>query len=185
MGGSIRAMSTPGEGSQFTLTLALPVAGAEDTPSPGEDTERAQAADAGEGRRLRILLAEDHAVNRKVVELIFEGLPIDLEMAEDGVEAVRRFATGACDLVLMDIQMPVMDGLEATRAIRTLETEEGRAPTPIVMLTANALPEHRAAGRAAGADGFLTKPIVAADLLAAVQEAVADKADATAAEATA
>ena len=102
-------------------------------------------------------------------------------MAEDGAQAVRRFAAGVDDLVLMDIQMPVMDGLEATRAIRVLEADEARVRTPVVMLTANALPEHQAAGRAAGADGFLAKPIVAGDLLAAVQAAVTDPAEAAAA----
>jgi signal transduction histidine kinase/ActR/RegA family two-component response regulator len=183
MGGTISAVSTPGEGSRFTLTLALPTSDAEAAPeAAAEDLgEPEAAAGAGAGRPLRILLAEDHAVNRKVVQLIFDGLPIELDMAEDGAQAVRRFAAGAYDLVLMDIQMPVMDGLEATRAIRVLEADEARVRTPVVMLTANALPEHQAAGRAAGADGFLAKPIVAGDLLAAVQAAVTDPAEAAAA----
>jgi signal transduction histidine kinase len=180
MGGTISAVSTPGEGSRFTLALALPVADAEEAPSPAENLGEPEVAEDA-GRLLRILLAEDHAVNRKVVQMIFDGLPIELDMAEDGVEAVRQFAVGAYDLVLMDIQMPVMDGLEATRAIRLMEAEEGRVRTPVFMLTANALPEHQAAGRAAGSDGFLTKPIVAGDLLAAVQAAVADRTDAAAA----
>jgi CheY-like chemotaxis protein len=111
-----------------------------------------------------------------VVQLIFDGLDVELTMAVDGVEAVERFATGAYDVVLMDMQMPRMDGLEAIAAIRRSEAASAAPPTPIIMLTANALPEHEAAGRAAGADGFLTKPIVAADLIGAVQAALAESA---------
>ncbi len=168
MGGRVTAVSTPGAGSCFTLRLTLPVAAA---PPAEDEDDRAitpGAADA-DARPLRILVAEDHAVNRRVVELIFEELDVELTMACDGAEAVEAFAPGVFDMVLMDMQMPRMDGLEAIFAIRKREAAEAAARTPIFMLTANALPEHEAAGRMAGADGFLTKPIVAADLLAAVQ----------------
>jgi CheY-like chemotaxis protein len=184
MGGEIGATSTAGAGSRFTLTLDLPLAaGAEDDSDGVADGAGEAVAAAAEdaGRPLSILVAEDHEVNRRVVQLIFDGLDVDLTMAVDGAEAVERFAAGAFDLVLMDMQMPVMDGLEAMAAIRRRETTMAAARTPIIMLTANALPEHEAAGRAAGADAFLTKPIVAADLLAAVQAALtADAAAATA-----
>ena len=73
----------------------------------------------------------------------------------------------------MDMQMPIMDGLPATRAIRSHEREHGRPPTPVIMLTANALPEHKAAGHAAGADLYLTKPIIAGELFAAIDVALA------------
>ena len=169
MGGEVTATSTPGEGSCFTLRLRLPTA-VEAEADDGDATAPELNAD---GRPLRILVAEDHAVNRRVVELIFEDLNVDLTMACDGEEAVAAFAPGAFDMVLMDMQMPRMDGLEAIFAIRKREAADAAARTPIFMLTANALPEHEAAGRMAGADGFLTKPIVAADLLAAVEAAVA------------
>jgi signal transduction histidine kinase/ActR/RegA family two-component response regulator len=171
MGGRISASSTPGVGSRFAVTLSLPLATEADAADgDGADSEQALAAMAeGAGRPLRILAAEDHPVNRQVLRLIFEGLDVSLAMAGDGQEALDQFAPGAFDLVLMDMQMPRMDGLEAMAAIRRREAAEGAAPTPIIMLTANALPEHEAAGKAAGADAFLTKPIVAADLLAAVE----------------
>ena len=85
---------------------------------------------------------------------------------------MEAFRNGGFDLVLMDMQMPVMDGLSAARAIRSLEVEQGRARTPLIMLTANALAEHIEAGRAAGADGHLSKPITLQTLIAAVAAAV-------------
>jgi CheY-like chemotaxis protein len=174
MGGRIAAASTPGEGSRFTLTLSLPtVIGGETSADRAEDHGEGLAAAAGDaGRALRILVAEDHEVNRRVVQLIFEGLDVELVMAENGAEALALFDAHGFDLVLMDMQMPVMDGLEAIAAIRRREADASRPRTPVIMLTANALPEHEAAGRAAGADAFLTKPIVAADLLAAAQAAL-------------
>jgi signal transduction histidine kinase/ActR/RegA family two-component response regulator len=174
MGGRLAAVSTPGKGSRFTLTLSLPVAAAAlESERSEEDDYEALAAGGDGGGALRILVAEDHEVNRRVVQLIFEGLDVELTMAENGAEAVARFAGGGFDLVLMDMQMPVMDGLEAIAVIRRREAEARLPRTPILMLTANALPEHEAAGRAAGADAFLTKPIVARDLLAAAQAALA------------
>jgi signal transduction histidine kinase/ActR/RegA family two-component response regulator len=181
MGGQVTAHSTPGEGSRFTLELALPVAPGEAAADPRAEAAGRAARAMAEGPPLRILVAEDHEVNRRVLQLIFEGLDVDLAMAVDGREAVDRFAPGAFDLVLMDMQMPRMDGLEAMAAIRAREAAERGARTPIIMLTANALPEHEAAGRAAGADAFLTKPIVAGDLLAAVQAALAAAPEAVAA----
>jgi signal transduction histidine kinase/ActR/RegA family two-component response regulator len=177
MGGRIDATSVVGEGSRFSLTLTLPAAaedveGRADPAAEALTSPRASAAD-GADRPLRILVAEDHEVNRRVVQLIFEGLDAELTMAEDGLDALERFTTGAFDLVLMDVQMPRMDGLQSTRAIRQRESARLGPRTPIIMLTANALPEHEAAGRAAGADAFLTKPIVARDLLAAVSAALA------------
>jgi signal transduction histidine kinase/CheY-like chemotaxis protein len=171
MGGRLQATSTPGKGSAFTLSLSLPVTEALDIAPAAEATGQYLACESA-GRPVRILVAEDHAVNRRVVQLIFDELDVDLTMAKDGLEALESFQPGLFDLVLMDMQMPRMDGLEAITAIRRLESGAAAAPTPIIMLTANALPEHEAAGRAAGADGFLTKPIVARDLLAAVNDAM-------------
>jgi len=167
MGGGIDAESAPGAGSRFWLDLAL-------TPCAEEEKAVAETPADLNPRPLRVLLAEDHPVNRKVIELMFDGLPINLVMAENGRIAVDAFATDAFDAVLMDMQMPQMDGLEATRAIRAIETEEGRPRTPIIMLSANALPEHRQAGQRAGADLYLTKPIAAADLFAALDEVLGD-----------
>jgi CheY-like chemotaxis protein len=106
---------------------------------------------------------------------MLEGLDVDLTMAADGQEAVARFSPGAYDLVLMDMQMPKIGGLEAIAHLRRVEHEAGARATPIVMLTANALPEHEIAGRAAGADAFLTKPIVARTLFETISRLLAPR----------
>jgi signal transduction histidine kinase/CheY-like chemotaxis protein len=174
MNGEIEAVSVPGEGSRFTLRLVLAVAAADDRPPlPRGLVEPVLDA----GRTLKIMLAEDHDINRRVVSLMLESLDVDLTMAVDGREAVARFRPGGYDLVLMDMQMPNMGGLEAIGHIREAEREVGAAATPIVMLTANALPEHETAGLGAGADAFLTKPIVAGDLIETIARLLARQGD--------
>ena len=163
MGAEIDCDSTPGEGSVFGLTIELPACAA-----AAVEPEAAPAAAAG---RLRILLADDHPTNRKVVELMLGTADVELTQVENGEQAVAAFCDGDFDLVLMDMQMPVMDGLSATRAIRAHEQANGLVLTPVIMLTANALPEHVEASRAAGAERHLTKPIGAAALLGAIVEA--------------
>src|SRR5581483_3603404 len=106
------------------------------------------------------------------VELILGPLGLDLTMAADGQEAVDAFRPGRFDLVLMDMQMPRMDGLAATRAIRRLEREARAAPTPIAMLTANAMAEHRQMAADAGADCHIAKPFTPDSLFAGVAEAL-------------
>jgi CheY-like chemotaxis protein len=164
MGGTFDCTSVPGVGSVFWFELALP---ASQEPEV-EDVRVSAEAKAVEGRPMRILLADDHPANRKVIEIMLAGVDAELTSVENGRLAVEAFADQPFDLVLMDMQMPVMDGLAAVRAIRDLECSEGRARTPILMLTANALAEHVAAGRDAGSDGHLAKPITLARLLAAV-----------------
>jgi len=165
MGGTLDAEGREGEGATFWFDLPLPPAEASDT---NQETAAAEAPD----RMLRVLLADDHPTNRKVAELMLADLA-EVVSVEDGAEALAALATGAFDVVLMDMQMPVMDGLEATRRIRGLEIAMGQPRMPIVMLTANALPEHVAAGRAAGADRHLEKPITLAGLLDALNDVLA------------
>jgi CheY-like chemotaxis protein len=117
-----------------------------------------------------VLLAEDHPTNRRVVELILGAAGVDLTCVENGVEAVAAFRSRDFDLVLMDMQMPLLDGLAAVEEIRRLERASGVRPTPIHMLTANAMPEHVKASLAAGADGHLSKPILADALLECLVE---------------
>jgi CheY-like chemotaxis protein len=119
---------------------------------------------------MRVLLAEDHPTNRRVVELILGAAGVDLTCVENGAEAVEAFRTGVFDLILMDMQMPVMDGLTAIAKIRALEREASASPTPTYVLTANAMPEHVSASLQAGADGHLSKPILADALLERVAE---------------
>jgi PAS domain S-box-containing protein len=172
MGGDLEAASTPGEGAVFTLRLALPLA-ADGTNEAGPEPVVAAPTEA----RRRVLLAEDHPTNRRVVQLILEVVDVDLTCVEDGAAAVEAAATQTFDLILMDMQMPVMDGLTAIRAIREREARSGASPVRIISLTANAMPEHAEASRLAGANGHLTKPIAADKLIAAVLAADETEAD--------
>ena len=167
MGGDVSVSSNLGQGSRFTLSIDAPRLG----DGTAETVDNTVAMAELPERRLRVLLVEDHPVNRRVVELILADVA-DLECAENGARGVDAFCTQAFDVVLMDMQMPVMDGLEATRAIRTHECTSKAARTPIVMLSANALPEHVSAGQEAGADFHLAKPITADDLLNALARAL-------------
>ncbi|MCE1236789.1 MAG: ATP-binding protein [Hyphomicrobiales bacterium] len=121
----------------------------------------------------RVLVVEDNRVNQTVAKGLLERLGFVVEVVDDGAAAVERAARGGLDVVLMDMQMPVMDGLEATRRIRAAESERGDARVPIVGLTANAFASDREACLAAGMDDFLTKPITR-DKLAATLAAHAD-----------
>ena len=160
MGGDLCGESTPGEGATFTLTLYLERAAKLAAAAP-----TALSAKSHGDREPRVLLAEDHPVNRKVVELLLGQVGVDLVSVENGAEAVEAAAGGDFDLILMDMQMPVMDGLTAIRAIRQDERARRAPPTPIWALSANALPEHIEASLGAGADGHLTKPISGGALL--------------------
>jgi CheY-like chemotaxis protein len=117
----------------------------------------------------RILLAEDHPINRRVVELILAPFGVEIVAVENGALAVEAMRAGRFDLVLMDMQMPVMDGLAATRAIRR---EEAGRRTPIVMLSANAMSHHRLEAMAAGADLHVAKPVTPEALIAGVVAAL-------------
>ncbi|WP_259550939.1 ATP-binding protein [[Roseibacterium] beibuensis] len=160
MGGDLDCESEPGGGSAFILTVPFKAAEAPVAAVAGAADDEADAHAS-----VRVLLADDHPVNRRVVEMILGQANVSLTSVEDGAQAVQAMRDGDYDLVLMDMQMPVMDGLTATREIRLHETAMGLARTPIVMLTANALPEHISAGEAAGADRHLPKPFDAAELL--------------------
>ena len=118
----------------------------------------------------RILLAEDLEDNRDVVALFLKTTAYELDMAENGAIALDKFKTGTYDLVFMDMQMPVMDGYQATGSIREWEKEQARTPTPILALTANAFPEELEKSLAAGCTAHLTKPIKKKTLLDAVRQ---------------
>ncbi len=168
MGGKIDAEASPGEGAVFTFSLPLTRA-RQALLSEELDATTPQARD--DAPPLRVLLAEDHPTNRRVVQLILEAAGVDLTCVENGALAVDAWRHDTFDLVLMDMQMPVMDGLTAIRRIREAEAQDNRPRTQIHALTANAMPEHAAASLAAGADGHLTKPITADQLFRVVEAA--------------
>jgi signal transduction histidine kinase/CheY-like chemotaxis protein len=161
MGGAVDCEGAPGAGAIFWMEVPLTSADAE-LKDPG-----AQSSDL-HVETLRILLADDHPTNRRVVELMMADTGALIVSVENGAEAVEAFTSQAFDLVLMDMQMPVMDGLTATRKIRQFEAASSAARAPIIMLTANAMAEHMAQATEAGADGFLAKPFKAADLFEAI-----------------
>jgi signal transduction histidine kinase/ActR/RegA family two-component response regulator len=162
MGGKINCTSVPERGSEFHILLPLAI-----TEAPPEQVEPS-LEDYMESAPLVILVVDDHPVNRKVVGLILNQLNIQLVMAENGEEAVQAFYKQPFDAVLMDMQMPVMDGLAATRAIREIEQKAGQDRTPVIMFSANALTEHIEQSLACGADMHLAKPITAKGLLGAL-----------------
>jgi PAS domain S-box-containing protein len=160
MGGTVGVASTPGQGSTFWFTVAAPPA-ASVAPMRLHEDRPAYA-----GPTARVLVVDDNAVNREVVKALLEGLGLTLLEAASGVEAVERATANPFDLILMDLQMPGMDGLAATRAIR-----DGAGPnrgTPIVALSANVLSQHLDACREAGMNDHIGKPINAAELLTKV-----------------
>jgi PAS domain S-box-containing protein len=170
MGGEIRGASEPGRGSEFQVRLPLVRCEAMDGVLPGAAAAAALGVGgAHEGGSLRVLLAEDHVVNQRVVELILGPIGAELTKVETGEAALRAYMAGEFALVLMDMQMPVMDGLAATRAIREFEAAlPAHRRTPIIMLSANAMRQHNDEAIAAGADLHLAKPVTPAGLLGAV-----------------
>ncbi len=163
MDGTLGCESQPGVGSTFWFELPL------EAVSAPEDTSSIAAAVESPDRPLRVLIADDHPTNRKVAELMLSGLA-EVVSVVDGQEAVDAAFASLFDIILMDMQMPVMDGLTAVQKIRAA-TSPCR-DIPIVMMTANAMREHVEASRAAGADVHLAKPITAESLFAAMNEAM-------------
>lgn len=169
MGGRIGVTSTPGRGSSFWFELVCP---------PGHPV-RATTADApanddggraDEDRPLRILLAEDHPVNRFLFREMIESLGHRIDVAEDGAAAVRAAGAGDYDLVLMDVRMPELDGIAATRRIRGLAGARSRVP--VIALTADLAGEDRAVCQAAGMTDCLAKPVKRQELAAAIARSV-------------
>jgi two-component system, sensor histidine kinase len=161
MGGSIDVESLEGCGSTFTVELPLE----RGKPAAVQAAETAQASDDGD---LRILAAEDNPTNQQVLSAVLGSLGIEVHIVPDGKEAVEAWRTGAYDLILMDIQMPVMDGITAATSIREAEQTSGRRRTPIVALTANALTHQVEEYLAAGMDAHVAKPIEIAKLYDAI-----------------
>jgi two-component system, sensor histidine kinase len=169
MGGAIGAESELGRGSTFTLTVPLSRIGDEQQPAPPP------APDTTAGRRyitFKVLAAEDNAVNQLVLKSLLNQVGIEPTVVTNGEEALAAWQSEEWDAILMDVQMPVMDGPTATRLIRAREAEAGRRRTPIIALTANAMSHHVAEYLAVGMDSHVAKPIEALRLFEALQTAI-------------
>jgi signal transduction histidine kinase/CheY-like chemotaxis protein len=159
MGGTITVDSVEGQGTSFRFEVSFPITDA--TPAESQDEsdipQRLKAALQQLGRPLRIMVAEDNATNQFIVTQLLKHLDIRVDVAANGCEAVALVKSASFDMILMDMQMPEMDGLEATRAIRQMGGKF--ATIPIIALTANAFAEDVVACREAGMDDFVAKPI--------------------------
>jgi signal transduction histidine kinase/AmiR/NasT family two-component response regulator len=170
MGGEIGVESQMGQGSRFTLELPLQRVAGRVAP----DLEEAPAADAAEGAPLRILAAEDNPMNQLVLKTLLGQIGIVPQVVANGADAVEAWEHGAWDVILMDSQMPVMDGISAARQIRRREAQTGRAMTPIIALTANVMHHQVQDYLAAGMNGVVAKPIQIDELFNAINAAVSD-----------
>lgn len=169
MGGSIQAESNPGQGATFRFSLRAPRAWIETEETSGSNV--AELSDLNLTSRPHILIVDDNATNRVVAQALCEMFGCTSAQAEDGVEALEAVKAGRFDLILMDIKMPRMDGVEATRAIRALDGPTGE--TPIIALTANADPDDAKRYVSIGMAAVVEKPIKPERLRAAINAALA------------
>ncbi len=173
MGGSIRVESELGKGSTFTAFLQIPrLRDATETLRVVNDDEPVASQEIVQS--LRVLAAEDNLVNQLVLRTLMEQFGITLTVVENGKLAVEAWESQTWDIILMDMQMPVMGGVEASRFIREQERATGRAKTPIIAVTANAMTHHMSEYESAGINGVVSKPIKA-DSLANVLIKVLDE----------
>jgi PAS domain S-box-containing protein len=173
MGGRIWAESEPGRGSRFHFTARLRRPARDPAREPLEKRPTSSLEDEADAApTLRVLLADDCADNRELVRFYLKKLRCDVDDAADGAVALEKFRSGNYDIVLMDLHMPVLDGLDAMSAMRRFEQTEHLARTPILALTADAFDANLARCLQSGYSGVLTKPLTRAQLIAAIAEHV-------------
>ncbi|MBU4435644.1 MAG: response regulator [Alphaproteobacteria bacterium] len=174
MGGAISVQSREGQGSTFTVVLAMPRG--QDAVSvaalPAAALPETVLPAAATRSRPRVLAADDNPTNQKVLAAILAPLGAEVELVADGAACIEAWKRGGHDIILMDIHMPGMDGVEAARTIRDLERAEGRPRIPIVAVTASALAHQVEGYLAAGMDGHVAKPIEVTKLYAAIETAM-------------
>ncbi|HEY3694473.1 ATP-binding protein [Phenylobacterium sp.] len=184
MGGAIEASSVEGRGSTFEVTLPLKPL----QPSTAAQVEtaapRPQDAEPSATSEIRVLAAEDNAVNQVVLKTLLQQAGVEPVIVENGVEALAAWEREDWDVILMDIQMPQMDGLTATRAIRAREAETGRRRTPIIAVTANTMAHQISDYDVAGMDVVVPKPVEAVRLFGALEAVLAAAEAAAAADPT-
>jgi CheY-like chemotaxis protein len=177
MGGTLEAASVEGKGSRFVLRLpvALPdgaaATGGDPAVAPSGQPMGAPVPVASGADVQRVLLVEDNPVNRMVAGEMLTMLGCSVSLAEDGQQALQRLTESPVDLVLMDLQMPVMDGISATRALRERERAQGLPRTRVIALSGNSAADYGEACVQAGMDGFLVKPVSLDSLRAVLQPA--------------
>ena len=158
MGGDIGVISKEGEGSTFWFTVQLPVSD-KDTYTVAHKDEQQKSKGTKQERKLSVLLAEDNKINQKVAMVNLNNLGHQVDVADNGKEAVEKFQQQTYDLIFMDIQMPVMDGMEATKKIREIELKEkGSKKIPIIAMTANTMEGDREKYLQIGMDDYVSKP---------------------------
>jgi PAS domain S-box-containing protein len=172
MGGSIEVASEEGHGSTFLVDLPLQKLEAQDVAPPAIPMAATPPVEPA-GAALRVLAAEDNTVNQLVLRTLLNQAGIEPTIVGDGKAALEAWELGDWDVILMDVQMPVMDGLTATRLIRQREAQSGRAPTPIVALTANVMSHQVREYELAGMNVCVAKPIEVAALFASLEQALA------------
>lgn len=167
--------SEEGRGTVFTVRLILPRGGVVAAPAAACAPAPLRAE-----RGLKVLAAEDNTVNQLVLKTLLHQLGVDLTVVDDGLEAVEAWGRESWDLILMDVQMPRMDGPGAARAIRAAEAASGRARTPIIALTANVMTHQVAEYLGAGMDRWVAKPLQIAALVEAMSAVTSPDYDAQA-----
>ena len=163
MQGDIDVSSTPGEGSVFTITLPLP---------PGKEVAISEKAISSDTTRLRVLAVDDVEENIELLRIVLSKAGHQVHLARNGNEAFDSYQQHDYDLILMDVQMPGMNGLEATRLIRAFEKQNQRQRTPVIAITASVLDRDREAARQAGMDGFASKPLEWSELQVEIERLV-------------
>lgn len=170
MGGAVGVKSEPGVGSLFYFTLNLRKSHHKETANPSTaDMQSLGSYSDIKLKTMKILLAEDNLINQKVAALTLKKIGCQFDIANNGIQALDLYKANHYDIILMDIQMPEMDGIEATKAIRELEEESGNTqPIRIIAMTANAMSTDQELYRKAGMDGFVAKPFKPENLITAL-----------------
>lgn len=173
MGGDIKVTSKLEEGSEFTFEIPLKRSINNEVKTPYKnDIDIIDSQNEGEGQALKILGVDDNATNRKVLEMVLNPLGVDLTLCENGLEALNSFKFQKYDIILMDLQMPIMDGLTAISKIREYEAQNSLNPTPIIAVSANAMSHHVDEAIQFGANFHIAKPFTPQGLIEGIENAL-------------